>query len=289
MQPTHKRESMANDLQQRFDEVVVDGKRLETLWIEPCDAAAETIVMLHEGLGSLALWKDFPLRLAARTGCRVLAYSRYGHGNSEKLAGKRPVDFMHHEGEVVLPELLDKLNIEQPILLGHSDGGSVALIFAGRYPDRARALVLEAPHVFVEDLSVTSIAAAKVEYGTTDLRDKLARYHANVDATFWGWNDIWLDPQFRAWNIESYLNPVRCPVLCIQGEQDEYGTPAQVEAIKARVPDPEIVMLPNCKHSPHRDQREATLKKISEFVGRVTREGIGNRSDSQKQTTGLHG
>jgi pimeloyl-ACP methyl ester carboxylesterase len=140
---------------------------------------------------------------------------------------------MHHEGEVVLPELLDKLDVERPILLGHSDGGSIVLIFAGKYPNRARALILEAPHVFVEDLSVASIAAAKVSFETTDFRAKLGRYHAHVDETFWGWNEIWLDPNFRSWNIESYLGSIRCPVLCIQGENDQYGTPAQVEAIRA--------------------------------------------------------
>src|SRR5271169_3510892 len=175
--------SMTSELQLQFGDVVAGGKRLETLWINPREPASQTIVMLHEGLGSIALWKDFPQRLAARTGCRVLAYSRYGHGSSEKLTEKRPVDFMHHEGEAVLPELLDKLNIEQPILLGHSDGGSIALIFAGRFPDRARVLVLEAPHVFVEELSVTSIAAAKVAYQTTGLRNKLGIYHGDVDAT----------------------------------------------------------------------------------------------------------
>ena len=258
--------SAARELQQHFGEIEAAGKLLETLSIEPTAAFSETIVMLHEGLGSIALWKDFPLRLAARTGCRVLAYSRYGHGSSDKLAEKRAVDFMHHEGEVVLPELLEKLNIGHPILLGHSDGGSIALICAGRYPGRVRALILEAAHVFVEDLSVESIVAAKVAYQTTNLRNKLGIYHDDVDATFWGWNDIWLDPRFRSWNIESYLESICCPILCIQGEQDEYGTRAQVEAIRARVAETEIVMLPNCAHSPHRDQREATLEKMAEFV-----------------------
>jgi pimeloyl-ACP methyl ester carboxylesterase len=254
---------------QQRGEVLVDGKRLETLWIEPTDKDCPAIVMLHEGLGSVALWKDFPQLLASRTGCGVLVYSRYGLGNSDRLLEKRPVKFMHHEGEVVLPELLDKLNITRPILLGHSDGGSIAIIFAGKYPERPRALVLEAPHVFVEDLSVASIAQAKVAYLTTDLPWKLGRYHQHVDATFWGWNDIWLDPQFRAWNIEEYLPAIRCPVLCIQGEDDEYGTIAQVKAIQARVPATEIVMPPNCKHSPHRDQPEATLEKMVEFVAKV--------------------
>jgi pimeloyl-ACP methyl ester carboxylesterase len=269
MQPTNRPVPAATELRQQFGEVAVDGKRLETLWIEPPDASGETIVMLHEGLGSIALWKDFPQRLAARAGCHVLVYSRDGHGNSDELMEKRPVEFMQREGEVVLPELLDKLEIERPILLGHSDGGSIALVFAGRFPESPRALILEAPHVFVEDLSVSSIAAAKVSYETTNLRAKLGIYHPHVDETFWGWNDIWLDPRFRSWNIESYLESIRCLVLCLQGEEDEYGTAAQVKAIAARVPGTEIVMLPECKHSPHRDQQEATLEKMAEFVTKI--------------------
>jgi len=268
-------------LQEKRGEVLVDGKRLETLWIMPEPSDQPTIVMLHEGLGSLALWKDFPQRLAARTGCSVLVYSRYGHGSSDKLIEKRPVEFMHHEGEVVLPELLDELGIVRPILLGHSDGGSISLIFAGKYPERPRAMILEAPHVFVEDLSVASITQAKVNYQTTDLPQKLGRYHQQVDATFWGWNDIWLDPEFRAWNIEEYLPAIRCPILCIQGEEDEYGTIAQVEATKACVPTTEILMLPNCKHSPHRDQPEATLDRMAEFVAGV-REGVARQELSAK-------
>jgi len=253
--------------QHRF--VVVDGKRLEILWIEPSDAGKPPIVMLHEGLGSIALWKDFPQALAERTGCGVLVYSRYGHGSSDKLLEKRPVSFMHYEAQVVLPELLHKLGVDRPILFGHSDGGSIALLYAGSFPSAPRALILEAPHVFVEDLSIESISAAKVTFQTTDFRDKLSRYHAHVDETFWGWNDIWLDPAFRYWNIEEFLRTVRCPVLCIQGQQDEYGTPAQVEAIAARVPGIELVMLPDCKHSPHRDQREKTLAAVERFVARV--------------------
>ncbi len=250
-------------------EIVVDGKRLETLWIRQPESGRPAIVMLHEGLGSIALWKNFPQQVAMHTGCTVLVYSRYGHGNSDQLLEKRSVRFMHHEGEVVLPELLDKLGIVHPILLGHSDGGSIAIIVAGRYPDRPLAMVLEAPHVFVEDLSVASITQAKLHYLTTDFRKKLARYHAHVDATFWGWNDIWLDPEFRRWNIEQYLPAISCPVLCIQGEQDEYGTAAQVKAIQAQTPNTEVVLLPNCRHSPHRDQAEKTLAAITEFVARV--------------------
>jgi len=269
----------------KLADVVVDGKCLETLSIEPRDASAPVIVMLHEGLGSIALWRDFPHQLAARTGCAIFVYSRYGHGGSDKLAEKRLVGFMHREGEVVLPELLDKLGIARPILLGHSDGGSIALIFAGKYPDRLRGLILEAPHVFVEDLSIASITAAKTAYENTNLRARLGCYHAHVDETFWGWNDIWLDLRFRSWNIESYLDSIRCPVLCIQGEEDEYGTPAQVEAIRARVPGTEILMLPNCKHSPHRDQQVATLQKTTEFVTRIKNEpqiSLGGTDDTDR-------
>jgi len=260
---------MAESLVQQTGEIIVDGKRLETLWLEPRDSGVPTIVMLHEGLGSIALWRDFPHALTASTGCGVLVYSRYGHGNSEKPAEKRPIAFMHHEGEVVLPELLDKVGIERPIVLGHSDGGSIALIFAGRYPDRIRGLILEAPHVFVEHLSIISITAAKVSYETTNFRARMNRYHSNVDATFWAWNDVWLDPEFRTWNIESYLGTIRCPVLCLQGEQDEYGTKAQVDKIVEKVSGAELLMLPDCGHSPHRDQREATLAAMADFVGKI--------------------
>ena len=255
-------------LQER-GEVSVDGKRLETLWISPQQTGRATIVMLHEGLGSIALWKDFPQRLASRTGCGVLVYSRYGHGDSDKLMEKRPVEFMHHEGEVVLPALLDKLGIRQPILLGHSDGASISIIFAGKYPAAVRALILEAPHVFVEDLTIASIEQAKVAYNTNDLPERLERYHANVDATFWGWNDIWLDPNFRSWNIEEYLPKIRCAILCIQGKDDEYGTTAQVQAIRAVVPETGIVVLAACKHSPHRDQADTTQERVAEFVAEV--------------------
>ncbi len=246
--------------------VPVDGKRLETLWIEPRVQGLPPIVMLHEGLGSIALWKDFPQRLAERTGCGVLVYSRYGHGNSDRLLEKRHVSFMHHEGQVVLPALLSACGIDRPILFGHSDGGSIALVYAGTFPESPRALILEAPHVFVEDLSIESIAAAKINFQTTNFREKLGKYHAHVDETFWGWNDIWLDPAFRSWNIEEYLAAIRCPVLCIQGEQDEYGTPAQVQAIASRVAGTELVMLADCKHSPHRDQRESTLEAVARLV-----------------------
>jgi pimeloyl-ACP methyl ester carboxylesterase len=245
---------------------VIDGHRLEIERWRPAGAVAlPPIVMLHEGLGSVALWKEFPRDVAERTGHEVIAYSRYGYGRSDPLQGRRDVDYMHHEGERVLPALLDALGVPRPILLGHSDGASIALIFAGTHPSAVTALVLEAPHVFVEDLTVESIAGAKVAFETTDLEAKLARYHADAAGTFRGWNDIWLDPRFRSWNIESYLESVDVPVLLVQGRNDEYGTLAQVEAIASRT-NARIALLDRCGHSPHRDQGAATLEAITSFV-----------------------
>jgi pimeloyl-ACP methyl ester carboxylesterase len=247
------------------DDVTVDGKRLETLVYAPI-GNKPTIVMLHEGLGSVSMWKDFPEQIANSTGCGVLAYSRYGHGKSERLAEKRSVEFMHHEAQVVLPELVERFEIQAPILLGHSDGGSICIIYAATATRKPRALILEAPHVFVEDWSVNSISKIRTVYQTTDLPKKLGRYHDHVDETFWGWNDVWLDPRFRSWNIEAYLNSITCPVLVIQGEDDEYGTLAQVEAIQARLPNTETLLLPKCGHSPHREQTAMTLAAITRFV-----------------------
>lgn len=250
---------------QRCSFPTVNGKRLETLLYRPAGAST-TVVLLHEGLGSVAMWKDFPEQLARTTGCGVLVYSRYGHGKSERLAEKRSADFMHHEAKVVLPELLRQFEIERPILLGHSDGGSIALIYAGTWPAQVRALILEAPHVFVEDLGIRSIAAIRELYEASDLPKKLARYHDYADETFRGWNDIWLDPQFRGWNIEEYLAEISCPTLVIQGEDDEYGTLAQVQTIQRRMPSTQTLILPRCGHSPHRDQPGLTLDAISKFV-----------------------
>ena len=229
-----------------------------------------TLILLHEGLGSIALWRDFPAKLAQATGCPAVVYSRYGYGRSDALAGPRGVDYMHQEALDTLPELRARLGLDDAILVGHSDGASIALIHAGsgRWP--VRALALAAPHVFVEDVSITSIAAARTAYETTDLRRRLTRYHADVDSAFRGWNDIWLHADFRAWNIEEYLPGVRCPVLAIQGADDEYGTLAQLDAIARGVAGPfERLVLPQCKHSPHRDQEQATLAAMAAFIARV--------------------
>ena len=247
---------------------VVDGRALEIVRWAVSNATRPAIVLLHEGLGSVALWKDVPQRIAERTGHEVIVYSRYGHGRSQGLEAPRDVDYMHREGERVLPELLAELGLSRPILLGHSDGASIALIYAGAYPGSATALVLEAPHVFVEDLTVASIAAAKTTFETSDLEAKLARYHDDAGRTFRGWNDIWLDPRFRSWNIEAYLERIDVPILLVQGTDDEYGTSAQLEAIAART-GARITLLERCGHSPHRDRASATLDAIATFVAEL--------------------
>ncbi len=245
---------------------LVDGHWLEAARIEARDSTFPTIVMLHEGLGSVSHWKDFPSVLAEATGAGVFLYSRYGHGSSDGLQEPRPVSYMHHEAQVVLPEILRKASIERPLLLGHSDGASIAILYAGTFPESPAGIILEAPHVFVEDVTVSSIAQARVLYNETDLPKRLGRYHANADSLFWGWNNIWLDSSFRNWNIESFLDSIRCPVLVIQGAQDEYGTTQQINAIQRRIPSASAAILENCKHAPHRDRYEATLSAVSQFL-----------------------
>jgi pimeloyl-ACP methyl ester carboxylesterase len=229
-----------------------------------------TLVFLHEGLGSVAMWKDFPQRVAAATGCPGLVYSRAGYGQSTPMAMPRLPDYMHVEALYSLPALLDRLGIHEPILIGHSDGASIALIHASAGVRATRAVVALAPHVFVEELSLASIAQAKLLYETTDLRERLARYHSDVDSAFRGWNDIWLAPAFRDWNIEAYLPMIDCPLLVIQGRDDEYGTMAQLDAIDRQVDGRvERVELAACGHSPQRDQPDATLAAIARFVASI--------------------
>jgi pimeloyl-ACP methyl ester carboxylesterase len=228
-----------------------------------------TLVLLHEGLGSVAMWRDFPERLAAATGCATLVYSRYGYGQSDVLEEPFDPGFMHREGIEVLPEVLAALAIENPLLVGHSDGGSIALLHAAESDSKAVGIVALAPHCFVEDISIRSIAAAKVAFETTDLPARLEKYHRDVRRTFYGWNDIWLHPDFRAWNIEDCLPNIRCPILAIQGEDDEYGTMAQIEAIAAQASSSsgvELLKLADCRHSPHRDQTAAVIDAIGRFT-----------------------
>lgn len=256
---------------------VADGHQLEYAWYGPPPDEAPTLVFLHEGLGCISTWRDFPARVAEATGCGALVYSRAGYGNSDPITWPRPVNFMHREALFTLPAVLDSAGVRDAILVGHSDGGSIALIYAGGVQDvRLRGLILEAPHVFVEDLSVESIRRAADDYESGQLKQALERHHgSNVECAFWGWNRVWLDPLFRSWNIEEYLPGISVPVLVIQGEQDEYGTLLQVEAIERGCKGiVESIILPGCGHSPHRDQPERTLETINAFVrGELLRTG----------------
>jgi pimeloyl-ACP methyl ester carboxylesterase len=233
------------------------------------DQAAPTIVFLHEGLGSVVMWKDFPARIASATGCNALLYSRFGHGNSDRLRSPHRVDFMHEEALTVLPELLDRTGVERPILLGHSTGASIALIHAGGAKREVAGVIAMAPHVMVEDQTLSSIAEAKGAYRTTKLRGRLAKHHPDPDPVFESWTSIWLDPEFRSWNIEAFVARISCPVLAIQGVDDEYGTMAQIDRIAAIARDTELLKLAECGHSPHRDQPEAVQAAIVRFVARV--------------------
>jgi pimeloyl-ACP methyl ester carboxylesterase len=242
------------------------GERLEYERFDPPLAREQTIVMLHEGLGSVAMWRHFPSQLAAATSRAVVAYSRVGYGRSATLRRPRTVEYMHTEALLVLPELLDRLQIANPILFGHSDGASIALIYAGGGDRIVDGVIALAPHVMVEELSVKSIAAVRDAYLSRGLRERLARYHTDVDGAFWGWNDIWLSADFRSWNISPYLAQIRCRILAIQGEDDEYGTMAQIERIASTAPQVELVKLPECGHSPHRDQSEAVLQAVTRWL-----------------------
>lgn len=241
----------------------VDGIRLEVAWFG-AEGDRAPIVLLHEGLGCVGLWKDFPGRLAEATGRRVLAYSRRGYGRSDILAGPREPDFMHREALDVLPPLLAALGIARPILVGHSDGGSIALIHAGAgFPLSGVAVM--APHVFVEPFSLAEIRKARTAWDTTDLRARLGRWHADPDAAFRGWNDIWLDPRFEAWNIEEYLAGIMVPLLALQGRDDEYGTLEQIHRIARACPQTQLVEVDDCRHSPHRDQPAVVLAALTAF------------------------
>jgi pimeloyl-ACP methyl ester carboxylesterase len=240
--------------------------RLEYRWVGDAASVHPPVVFLHEGLGSIAMWKDFPERLCTGHGLRGLVFSRYGYGQSTP----KPPDerwtpaFMHAQAHEVLPLLFEELQIARPWLFGHSDGGSIALLHAAKFD--VAGIVVVAPHVFVEDVSIASIEQAREAYETTDLRQRLARYHADPDSAFRGWNDIWLDPAFRAWNIEAELDTIDCPVLAVQGEDDEYGTLAQIRRISARLPKTELLVIPKCGHSPHRDQPALLSAEAGRFI-----------------------
>lgn len=251
-----------------MNHVVAAGRRIETQFIQGADKTAPVLVFLHEGLGSIGLWKRFPEEVSARTGCSAVIYSRYGNGFSEALNEPRAVEYMHEEARTALPAVLEAFGIGNAVLIGHSDGASIALIYAGEIGARVCAVVAEAPHVFVEDLSVNSIAQAKAAYESTDLPARLGRYHANVDKTFYGWNDIWLHPDFRAWNIRDAVRRIRVPMLLVQGADDEYGTFKQLKAIRedASASAVDTLYLANCGHSPHRDRADLVTAAVAAFV-----------------------
>ncbi len=244
------------------------GHKIEVQRIGAGATGEPTLVFLHEGLGSIGQWRDFPAQVCAGAGLAGIVYARYGYGQSDALAVPFEVDFMHREALDSLPLLLDRLGIARPILVGHSDGASIALIYAGA-GHSLEGLVALAPHVFVEDISIRGIVAAKQAFETTDLRQRLARYHRDPEKTFRGWNDVWLDPAFRSWNIESYLPGIGCPLLAIQGYRDEYGSMAQLDAIARQSGGPvELMKLEHCGHSPHKDQADAVTQAVVEFVRR---------------------
>ena len=251
--------------------LTIGSSQLEYRMIGPAPDAAPTIVMLHEGLGSAALWGDFPDRLQAATGAGVFVYSRAGYGASSPAKLPRPLNYMQIEALDVLPKLLDAIGFRRGVLLGHSDGGSIAAVYAGGIADhRVRAIALLAPHFIVEDLSVASIAEIKTAYETTEFRAKLSRWHRDVDNAFYGWNGAWLDPKFRAWDISDYLAYVRVPVAIIQGADDQYGTLRQVEIAQEECYCPvDATILPGVGHSPHREAAEATLTVLRDFYSAV--------------------
>jgi pimeloyl-ACP methyl ester carboxylesterase len=253
--------------------IELDGQRLEYRMIGPRPHEAPTLVMLHEGLGCVGMWNDFPKHLAAATGAGVFAYSRAGYGQSSPVKLPRPLTYMHDEARETLPRLLSEIGFRRGFLVGHSDGASVAAIYAGSNQDhRVRGLVLIAPHFLVEDISIASIQAAREAYAATDLRDRLARWHKDVDNAFLGWNDAWLDPAFRNWDITEDLAYIRVPILIVQGEQDQYGTVRQIEMAQQECYCPvEVELLREARHSPHREAPDATLKAVSDFANRILR------------------
>jgi len=251
-----------------------DGRRvrIEHQWLRRDDTQAPLLVFLHEGLGSLSMWRDFPAALCERLGCRGLVYSRPGYGQSSPRPPGQAwaPDFMHRQAYEVLPALLEALQVEPQrdrlCLLGHSDGGSIALLYAARFSAHLQGVVVLAPHILVEPISVESIAQTRRSYLETDLRARLARHHADPDSAFWGWNDIWLHPDFRSWRIDAELSAITCPLLAVQGVNDEYGTLEQVRGIAREAPQCEVVEFPDCGHSPHRDQADRLLQTIHHFL-----------------------
>ena len=246
--------------------------RIEHQWIAREKSHAPLVVFLHEGLGSVAMWKDFPQRVCIAAECRGLVYSRPGYGRSTPRAAAEAwgLDFMHRQAQQVLPAFLQAVSVDatadKPWLLGHSDGGSIGLLYAASFPQQLAGAVVLAPHIMVEDVSVSSIAKARTAYLQTDLRERLARHHDDPDSAFWGWNDIWLKPEFKDWSIEEEIGAITCPLLAVQGLDDEYGTLEQIRKIARRLSQTRLLELADCGHSPHRDQPDRLIAAITAFI-----------------------
>jgi len=259
--------------------VVIGGKAIEYVrWpsAHPREEAP-AMVFLHEGLGAVSMWRDFPQQVADATGCEAVVYSRAGYGRSDPADAPRRADYMHREALQVLPALLAALGLEAPILFGHSDGGTIALLCAGGTQVALTGIIVLAPHVLVEEVTLAGIAATGQLWARTDLRARLGRHHRDVDRVFRDWHDLWLSPEFRDWNIEAYLPSIGCPVLALQGEDDEYASIEQIDRIARGAPGVELVKLADCRHSPHKDQPQAVLEATRAFVERVLEGAPGPR------------
>lgn len=246
--------------------------RIEYQWVGVTDPAAPVMVFLHEGLGSLSMWRDFPDTLSRAAGCRGLVYSRPGYGRSTPRPAEElwDPDFMHQQAHQVLPHVLNALGIDpnrdRIWLFGHSDGGSITLLYAARHVTALAGAIVLAPHIMVEEITVTSIEKARQAYMETDLRSRLGRYHDDPDSPFWGWNRIWLDPRFKHWSIEDEITSIRCPLLAVQGVDDEYGSLEQIRGIARRLPQTRLLELEDCRHSPHRDQPQKLIDAVVAFM-----------------------
>jgi pimeloyl-ACP methyl ester carboxylesterase len=256
----------------RFEAV---GQHLEYRWIGPRPEDAPTIVFLHEGLGCVGMWRDFPDRMAVATGCGALVYSRIGYGKSDPVRGPRSIRFMHNEAFSVLPAVIERFKLKAVVLFGHSDGASIAVVYAGARPRSTRALVLEAPHVFVEPACIESTRRIAKKYERTRLRKRLTRHHGrNTDSMFRTWTDVWLRPEFRQWNIEEYLPAIKCPTLVVQGADDQYGTLRQLGAVVTQVGGPvQSLVLARCGHSPHSERPDEVLDTAVRFVRKALADG----------------
>jgi len=250
---------------EHYVRIVADGRRLECRTIGEPGSRSPTLVFLHEGLGSIAQWRDFPDRVCSAAGLPGLVYSRFGYGGSDPIGEPRTVRFMHDEAIRVLPEVLRAFGLERPILVGHSDGASIALIHAGTFPEVDAAVAVLAPHLFVEPVCTDAIAEIARRYEAPGLREQLARYHEDVDGAFRHWTAIWLSDAFAAWTIEKEVAAIRCPILAIQGEDDQYGTMRQLARISELQPRAQLLKLPDCRHSPHLDRPEETVEAVASF------------------------